>query len=346
MNELKSLTLNGKTYDSFRDQEAQGKEPFWVTVTDNGDGTYSADRTHTEILAAHRAGRAVWCKLGNLVYPLTTAVTAVCSFGDINNTGLYRQVSIGSADKVTVSTQQLGGAVKSVNGVEPDDSGNVNIPVPEGASKDEIVSEVIEKMGTAVYGWIDDENNIRLAGALTAGTYVFKYEDDDGNTVDIGTYTVADGTESPIIYAASNYLVAYSATGEPVYHKTEDPNGNVYGVIYCNAPGSGIYTSAELTEKSSVIKPIPVPEGKTTYDVIFPDTVTGTGYAFRNHCIGLTYDNNRDCWIKTTVSGTSEYGTMKNTIPADTSYILINFNASGYKDISGLDFTGIKVEWE
>ena len=41
-----------------------------------------------------------------------------------------------------------------------------------------------------VIGYVDNDNNIILTGALADGAYTFKYEDSEGATVDIGTLTV------------------------------------------------------------------------------------------------------------------------------------------------------------
>ena len=133
MNELKSLTLNGKTYDSFRDQEAQGKEPFWVTVTDNGDGTYSADRTHAEILAAHNAGQTVYCKYGSVQFSLLSADADDCIFNNVHmynsTSGMYYKVKISADGSVSLSLTKLEGASGSTGGLSITDDGEGNVTV-------------------------------------------------------------------------------------------------------------------------------------------------------------------------------------------------------------------------
>lgn len=106
------LTFKGAVeaeYDGSQPLTVELPGTFWVRVANNGDGTYSADRTHSEILAAHQAGQAVWCKFGNLIYPLTTAMSLVCNFGGIDYaTGVWRQLTVGHDGKVKVTTRAVG----------------------------------------------------------------------------------------------------------------------------------------------------------------------------------------------------------------------------------------------
>lgn len=55
---------------------------------------------------------------------------------------------------------------------------------------EEIVQAVISALGTPVFGRVDNDRNIILSGALTAGTYTVKYENEDGSTTTIGTVSV------------------------------------------------------------------------------------------------------------------------------------------------------------
>ena len=55
------------------------------------------------------------------------------------------------------------------------------------ADQEAIVQQVIAALGTPVFGRVDEENNIILAGELAEGTYTLKYEDAEGNLTTIGT---------------------------------------------------------------------------------------------------------------------------------------------------------------
>lgn len=56
-----------------------------------------------------------------------------------------------------------------------------------GISIENIVQDVIEALGTPVFGRVDVDNNIILSGALVDGVYTLKYEDSEGNVITIGT---------------------------------------------------------------------------------------------------------------------------------------------------------------
>lgn len=57
------------------------------------------------------------------------------------------------------------------------------------ADQESIVQQVITALGTPVFGRVDGENVITLTGALADGTYTFQYEDEEGNTYLLGSYT-------------------------------------------------------------------------------------------------------------------------------------------------------------
>lgn len=56
--------------------------------------------------------------------------------------------------------------------------------------QESIVQQVIVALGTPVFGTVDANNNIILSGSLADGTYMLKYEDADGEQVDIGTVVI------------------------------------------------------------------------------------------------------------------------------------------------------------
>lgn len=55
------------------------------------------------------------------------------------------------------------------------------------ADQETIVQDVIRALGTPVFGRVDADNNIILTGELADGIYTLKYEDEDGELVEIGT---------------------------------------------------------------------------------------------------------------------------------------------------------------
>ena len=64
------------------------------------------------------------------------------------------------------------------------------------ADKDDLIQEILLLSGTPIRGIVDDENNIVLNGHIADGTYVLKYENTDGTSVEIGEIVVANGNVS------------------------------------------------------------------------------------------------------------------------------------------------------
>lgn len=62
----------------------------------------------------------------------------------------------------------------------------------EIGTQEEIVQQVIAALGTPVFGTVDENNNIILSGELADGTYTVKYEDAEGNLIDIGALTYGE----------------------------------------------------------------------------------------------------------------------------------------------------------
>lgn len=83
--------------------------------------------------------------------------------------------------------------VKSVNGQTPDENGNVEIEIPDSDGNvdlDDIINGFLEKF--PVVGVVDSDNNITIYGALESGDYFLRYENEDGSTTDIGSFTVVN----------------------------------------------------------------------------------------------------------------------------------------------------------
>lgn len=57
--------------------------------------------------------------------------------------------------------------------------------------KQDIINQVLDSIGSPVYGLVDDNNNIVLTGTLADGTYSIKYEMVDGSKIDIGNLNIS-----------------------------------------------------------------------------------------------------------------------------------------------------------
>lgn len=150
------------------------------------------------------------------------------------------------------------------------------------ADQEAIVQQVIDALGTPVFGRVDADNNIILTGNLADGSYTLKYEDPEGNQTEIGTIEIG-GVE--II----NQI--------PI---SIDKNGNIFGEDY-NGDGVKDGYKVDMRVSGGVEQTysgvtttgyIPVQEGDTVYFKNLTMTKTGHKYACRVALFnGLTSDN-------------------------------------------------------
>ena len=102
--------------------------PVWVTVTEEPDGTYTAENWNVEkILEVHNAGNAVFCQLGKRVMPLMLASKAFCEFGCVYSGNMYT-VKIGHSNITVdiypvVSEETEGGVLQDA--IKPPETASV-----------------------------------------------------------------------------------------------------------------------------------------------------------------------------------------------------------------------------
>lgn len=117
------------------------------------------------------------------------------------------------------------------------------------ADQESIVQQVIDALGTPVFGTVDENNIITLSGDLTDGSYTVKYENADGSLTTIGTLTPASGA----VNYTNQLPIATDADGS-VYNGT----GYKYGVRWSNS------SAAEVDYDNSYLSGyIPVSAGDT-----------------------------------------------------------------------------------
>lgn len=206
--------------------------------------------------------------------------------------------------------------------------------------KENAVQEVIETLGTPVFGRIDDENNIILTGELTEGTYVFAYEDNNGNLTTIGSHTVNANGQS---YYAVIGLMTYG-TNKEVYIDTVGTTAPTYACICGNGTHTGIYADSSLTTRADNIKPLIVPEGATKVKVNFPN-LPDDAQTMRISITPMTYDADNDQWIRGSVQSFTDYGVTECTFPAGVEYMMIKCNAESYPNLTQYDLT-VEIIWE
>lgn len=94
-----------------------------------------------------------------------------------------KAVLFGKSQSLTEA--QKAQARTNIGAISAEDVGNI-------ATTEEIVQQVIAALGTPVFGRVDEDNNIILSGELADGTYTVKYEDAEGNLIDIGALTYGE----------------------------------------------------------------------------------------------------------------------------------------------------------
>ena len=128
-------------------------------------------------------------------------------------------------------------------------------PVGDGLN---INAEVVEG---DVYGYIDENNNIVLRGAVADGKYIVKYQMENGNTIDIGDMNI----DTNIYYNITNNL-------------TNCSNGNTVTNIVSGESYSATITVNDGCELSSIVvimNGIDVTSSVTNSNNIYIESVIG-----------------------------------------------------------------------
>jgi hypothetical protein len=212
--------------------------------------------------------------------------------------------------------------------------------------RSDIVDDVIEALGTPVFGVIDDQKNILLKGSLTAGTYTFVYEDANGEQTIIGKHEVID--ENAPVYATTSGKLKYDNDDKITYVDTVSDNTmQNYYLVYRDGSddivNNGIYTESALTNKSDFL-PIDVPEGATKVSVSFPNLASDV--KMRVYAYSVSYNEELGAWIRVTNNSSSEYGVMTTSLPSGYEHIFLAGNANGYPSMKTLDLSDVVLTWE
>ena len=96
-----------------------------------------------------------------------------------------KAVLYGKAQSLTTAEQQQ--ARNNIGAISEIDVPKKGVDYFTPADQEAIVQQVIAALGTPVFGTVDENNNVILHGDFVDGTYTFKYEDAEGNLVEIGT---------------------------------------------------------------------------------------------------------------------------------------------------------------
>lgn len=347
-------------------------ELFYVTMTDNSDGTYTADKTFSEVLRAYVNGCAVLCNIVMaelpLILPLSALVDGIALFaGLIDGATISVLMSYdGSvqANIVQMLTEENMPAylpnpydlrIYDSDGNQLgayDGSKNVRVTIPSVSGKDgytpvrgvdywtaadqeSIVQQVITALGTPVFGTVDADNNIILTGALADGTYTLKYEDANGIQTEIGTLTMGVGD---VEYLSTYGTINRNSADNSIYYSNS--NGTSYKIIY-QTTGITPLSSGSATGTPTEYYPLAVPNGKTKVTVSFPSLASD-----KKLIMGVeSHTLSNGIYTRVASAGWLAEGTYTYEF-GSAEYITLKFRNNNYGGLDNYDFTGFTVTWE
>lgn len=120
------------------------------------------------------------------------------------------------------------------------------------ADQESIVQQVIAALGTPVFGRVDENNNIILSGELGNGAYTVKYEDADGNLIDIGALSMISYINQIAISTDTDGSI-FNGTGYAV-GKRLNSSGVVANVANMSAPKAAVLTGFIPVKSGDVIR--------------------------------------------------------------------------------------------
>ena len=141
------------------------------------------------------------------------------------------------------------------------------------ADQEAIVQQVITALGTPVFGRVDADNNIILTGDLVEGSYALKYENADGEVIDIGMLNMAE--------QLINYITTSINADGTQYLGTNGEKG--YKVGYRLSSSGGESTEANL----AITGFMPV---KANYTIYFKNTAIKMGSNDHSYGRVVVYD--------------------------------------------------------
>lgn len=171
------------------------------------------------------------------VFPIRLAVEpiAAANFAKSENhfyiTGLLPAPVSGNAGQylriASVNEQGRITAVDAVDNAVP----QKGVDYWTDADRASMVQDVLDALGTPVFGTVDEENNIILTGQLPDGTYTLKYEDAEGTLTEIGTLTHSTGYTNLADPSGEEWIVDYRIKSDGSI--VENTNNHISNFIPC-----------------------------------------------------------------------------------------------------------------
>ena len=233
-------------------EHSGGNEHFHVEITRNPDGSYTADKTRTEVFNAYKGGSIVYCSVPVATGTRVDIPLKSCVFGLMRFEGVYNEKTVtvqyvyddsvnpvvDNVIKVEEVTLVTGNVVRTVNGIKPNVFGNVTINIPDSG-------ESVDLTGYAKEQWVQQNYQSKGDYALKSElpnvpTKLSELTNDSGF---ITGYTETDPTVPAWAKSAS----------KPSYSKSEVGLGNVDNVKQYSASNPPPYPVTSVNGKTGAV---------------------------------------------------------------------------------------------
>lgn len=122
--------------------------------------------------------------------------------------------------------------------------------------KANIVTAVLEAIGTPLFGLVDENNNVVLSGKLADGSYSIKYEMENGSTVNIGNLVLDTAVYYSVTKTLTHCTISNSATkvveGSSYYATITADSGYTLKTVTVTMGGANVSVSNGVINIASV----------------------------------------------------------------------------------------------
>lgn len=269
------LTFTGAVtgeYDGSQAVTVALPEVMTVELTQS-NGTYTANKTQQEILAAYEAGQEVRCIEGSMVLPLVQCHVGFCAFACVYNTKLYSVLIKATDNSVTMTvTDASASGSMDLSGYIPapetaavgqtvvvkavDETGKPTqweaVDMASGGTKTKIITFVDITAETDIVIAQDDTDTLSFGDAVVLGRHFF-YKTPEGEQLRakriFGYIRVPSDT-------TLSTITGYYGDGDPVSWVHGDYIGNDQGfaAIQTGTVGANKYWTFEISNDLSVMR--------------------------------------------------------------------------------------------
>lgn len=194
------LTWDGNTDTASLITEKLGGAKQFVMFTMDDTGTCSTNENFTSVLYSAGYGKDIVARID--IDENSHCELPVAAVNDANTVNNQYIDFFGMVSADEIAHLRWGGYPTTVKLTRTSLTNGGKIP-EKGVDyfteedKAELVQEVLDQIGTGVIGEVDADNNILITSTLPNGTYTMRYENADGSTTVIGTFTVSGTVPDP-----------------------------------------------------------------------------------------------------------------------------------------------------